>query len=394
MDEIYELMHKDNVCGVIAIDADDGKVANYKSLSTGEAPFLGNDQASLIKKWWVTRCVPATRKAMQEVIRRAGCETNEEYLAKNLALSMTDCYWIRPIDTNLKWGNVKLWVSGNRMGGKVPYHNDSSYDPNASLSGQMEKYWDLSEEPPVLVKTSGMYYGQQALNEMFASEIHREQGKFPFVDYEVRVTENGDMQVVCHAFTSETREFVPALEVVESQKRAGDESLYDMYIRVCAKNGIDEGYMHDYMDYQTLTDFIISNTDEHLLNFGILRDPDTLRFTGPAPIFDSGNSMFYSETRRRPFERYELLERKITSFHDTEEAMLKHVTNRMVVNEDLLPGRRDVFEFYAENGVPEDKAGFISNSYANKLKLLKEFQRGKTISLYREKIRKRQEIGR
>lgn len=74
--------------------------------------------------------------------------------------------------------------------------------------------------------------------------------------------------------------------------------------------------------------------------------------------------------------------------------MLKHVTNRMVVNEDLLPGRRDVFEFYAENGLPEDKAGFISNSYVNKLKLLKEFQKGKTISLYREKIRKRQEIGR
>lgn len=376
MNEIYELMHKDNVCGVIVIDADDGKVANYKSLSKREGPFLGNDKVPLIKKWWATRCVPGTRKAMQEAVRNAGCETNGQYLAKNLALSMTDCYWVRPIDTDLKWENVCL-----RAG--------TQYDPNASLGGQMEKYWDLSAEPPVLVKTSGMCYGQQALNEKFASKIHREQGKFPFVDYDVRITENGDKQAVCSAFTSESKEFMPALEVVESQKRPGDESLYDMYIRVCSENGIDGGYMRDCMDYQTLTDFIISNTDEHLLNFGILRDPDTLRFVGPAPIFDSGNSMFYAETRRIPFERYQLLERKITSFHDSEEAMLKHITNRKIVNEDLLPGERDVFEFYAANGIPADKAGFISKSYANKLKLLKDFQKGRTISLYMEKIRKR-----
>lgn len=35
-----------------------------------------------------------------------------------------------------------------------------------------------------------------------------------------------------------------------------------------------------------LTDFVISNTDEHLLNFGVLRDADTMKLIGPAPIFD------------------------------------------------------------------------------------------------------------
>ena len=30
--------------------------------------------------------------------------------------------------------------------GKVPYYNATSYDPNASLGGQLEKYWDLENK--------------------------------------------------------------------------------------------------------------------------------------------------------------------------------------------------------------------------------------------------------
>jgi hypothetical protein len=139
------------------------------------------------------------------------------------------------------------------------------------------------------------------------------------------------------------------------------------------------------MDYQTLSDFVISNTDEHLMNFGILRDPDSLRFIDAAPIFDSGNSMFYADTRRVPYERYELLERQVTSFHKSEEAMLKHVKNRSILKEDLLPSAKEVKAFYECHGIPERKAGFISSNYEKKVQMLKEFQNGKTISLYTEK---------
>ena len=59
------------------------------------------------------------------------------------------------------------------------------------------------------------------------------------------------------------------------------------------------------MDYQTLTDFVISNTDEHLVNFGVLRNADTMKLIGPAPIYDSGNSMFYNEDRLIPYSRVE-----------------------------------------------------------------------------------------
>ena len=43
-----------------------------------------------------------------------------------------------------------------------------------------------------------------------------------------------------------------------------------------------------------------------------------------------------------PYERYELLERQVTSFQKAEEAMLKHVKNRSILKEDLLPSAKEV----------------------------------------------------
>ena len=144
--------------------------------------------------------------------------------------------------------------------------------------------------------------------------------------------------------------------------------------------------MQNFMDYMILTDFIISNTDEHLQNFGILRDPDTMKIIGPVPIYDSGNSMFYNENRKTPYTRADILDREITSFYSREEKLLKKVKNRNIVREDLLPSRAEVRELYAESGIPEWKAAVIAGNYNIKLQLLHEFRKGKTISVYNEKL--------
>lgn len=91
-----------------------------------------------MKHWWEGRAVPASRKMMQEVLKQAGCANTKMYLAKNLALSMTDSYWIRPLDLDLKYEDVKLSNMNLFSDNKVPYHNATSYDSNAALGGQME----------------------------------------------------------------------------------------------------------------------------------------------------------------------------------------------------------------------------------------------------------------
>lgn len=381
----YKLMHKNVPCAAVSFDDISGTVTGYRTINPAYTPFLEHCDVSKFKKWWEMRAVPASRELMKRVIRDAGVLTPESYLVKNLALSMTDTYWICPEGASLKYEDVSFTNFKNYGRSKIPYHNATSYDPNASLGGSMDKYWDLSGDIPVLVKESYKYYGQQAVNEVFATWIHELQGtNIPFVRYSASRTSDGGIISKCPAFTSGKEEFIPAYDVLESRPVPNDINYYNAYIDIAAGGGIDADVMQEFMDYQTLTDFVISNTDEHLLNFGLLRDPDTMQLTGPAPIFDSGNSMFYSEERITPYSRVELLARKITGFYQREERMLRNVQNPFIVRTDLLPSSGQAKDFYAGAGIPEAKAEFISKNFETKVRMLDEIQHGKKISLYQE----------
>jgi hypothetical protein len=378
-------MHKNKECGIVMMDEINGKIEKYKDNNNGFSPYLGNADNEKIKKWWEMRAIPASRNGIQAMLMNAGVINTETYLAKNLALSMSDTYWIKPEGMTLSYEDIALTNFSGYNDGKVPYHNATSYDPNASLGGQMEKYWDLSGKTPVLVKESYKFYGQQAINEAFASYVHElQKNDIGFVKYTLAEKDNGVL-CRCDAFTSDKLELVPAYEIVESVRHDNSLSLYDEYIKTCVSNGIDAEVMQNHMDYQTMISFIISDTDKHLLNQGILRDADTMKFIAPAPIFDTGNSMFYNDERTKPYSRVEILERKITSFYDRDEKMLAKVKNRSLVDMDKLPSPGAVKDFYVNAGIPEEKAEFISRNYDTKLCLFGEFQKGKTISLYNEK---------
>ena len=382
----YSLMHKNDKCGTILFDENIGRITEYHDDRNGLSPYLGNCDIKKIQKWWEMRAVPASRATMQQVINNANCLNTEVYLAKNLGLSMTDTYWIKPSGIDLSFDNVKFANLAAYSHGKIPYHNATSYDPNASLGGQMEKYWDLMHKTPILVKESYKYYGQQSINEVFASIVHsRQPSNVEFVRYTAEMTEDRGVQCKCPAFTSENIELLSAYEMVESRKIQNSQALYDEYINICVENGIDYNQIQEFMDYQTMTDFLITNTDEHLLNFGVLRDPNTMKLIGPAPIFDSGNSMFYSDGRKAPYTRAGILDIPITSFYKREEKLLGKVKNKTAVDLNSIPSAGEVKELYANAGIPEEKADVISKNYDTKAKMLSEFQRGKTISLYKEK---------
>ena len=382
----YSLMHKNDKCGTILFDENIGRITEYHDDRNGLSPYLGNCDIKKIQKWWEMRAVPASRATMQQVINNANCLNTEVYLAKNLGLSMTDTYWIKPSGIDLSFDNVKFANLAAYSHGKIPYHNATSYDPNASLGGQMEKYWDLMHKTPILVKESYKYYGQQSINEVFASIVHsRQPSTVEFVRYTAEMTEDRGVQCKCPAFTSENIELLSAYEMVESRKIQNSQALYDEYINICVENGIDYNQIQEFMDYQTMTDFLITNTDEHLLNFGVLRDPNTMKLIGPAPIFDSGNSMFYSDGRKTPYTRAGILDIPITSFYKREEKLLGKVKNKTAVDLNSIPSAGEVKELYANAGIPEEKANVISKNYDTKAKMLSEFQRGKTISLYKEK---------
>lgn len=368
----YFLMHKDQKCGVLTIDEQSGKIIKYHSNGNGISPYLGTEDIEKIRKWWELRAMPDSRFNKQTT----DCNNAKAYLAKNLGLSITDTYWIKPLEVNLSFNDVKFTNS------------KSPFDPNASLGGQMNKHWDLAKKIPTIVKKSSSYFGQQCINEVFATMLHERQSvTVPFVRYTASSSNHTSckcfsQECKCNTFTSEHTEFVSAHEVLESQKTRNEQSLYDKFNSICESNNID---VRDFMDYQIMTDFIISNTDRHFLNFGVLRDTDTMKLIGPAPIFDSGNSMFFNDDRKVVHTRVSILKQQISGFYKTEERILRKVRNRNLVNVDLLPIPSEVKEFYSNAGIPEEKSNIISKNYEIKLQLFSEFQKGKTISLYAER---------
>lgn len=94
-----------------------------------------------------------------------------------------------------------------------------------------------------------------------------------------------------------------------------------------------EDDFNTFMDYQIMTDYLITNTDRHMNNIAIMRNPDTLELLGFAPIYDSGNSMFYNI----PYEnlsKIRLEEIKTHSFIEKEIRLLQYVRDRSLIDLD------------------------------------------------------------
>ena len=129
----------------------------------------------------------------------------------------------------------------------------------------------------------------------------------------------------------------------------------------------------DFMDYQIMTDFLISNTDRHMNNISVIRNPDTLKLLGFAPIYDSGNSMFYNHSYT-DLMQVRIGEIKTHSFLEKEVRLLQYVSNRSAVDLDKAVMSFDIYR----QDVPERliRISRLQELYESKLSLLESFQNG------------------
>ena len=96
--------------------------------------------------------------------------------------------------------------------------------------------------------------------------------------------------------------------------------------------------MQHFIDVMLCVDFLVANSDRHLNNFGILRDTKSLEWKSMAPVFDSGNSLFYRHNSNSPLPKgKELLKMPVTSFYRTASGQLKCVSDRGCISLDRLP---------------------------------------------------------
>lgn len=307
-EQSYELMHKDDVVASLQLDDLSGAILKVTPGANPELLPLGGSQgADSLRKWWLRRAVPISQGNIAALLQQEGIPSTQSLLVRNLGLSLSDHYWIKPNGSELTWKDVSLFSNSFRdplesmqiqhpHGAASTSTQTPAYSPSASLQGDLIKKWLIVDDTRCLLKGNRGANSQQSLNEVLASMLHEKQGFSNHVRYRpVKFTGSASEQYgcICEDFASETLEFIPAIDVVDSEKKDNAVSTYEHFIHVCTAHGLSELEVRSFLEYQILTDFVLTNTDRHLNNFGVLRNSRTLKFVRMAPIFDSGNSMFW-----------------------------------------------------------------------------------------------------
>lgn len=356
-EKMYSLMHRDDPVCAITIDEISGGILRIAKPDNPELlPLGGNVDPAMLRKWWQRRAVPIGQGKIQRILEQLGIASPHEYLVKNMGLSLTDHYWIKPLNIELGWNDINLFTNDFRdpvgdmqFGSEVIQQlPDNIFSPSSSVQGELRKKWIIAEGKRYLIKGNHGGNSQESLNEVVATLLHTKQGKQPFVCYNtIQMGTSEQVCCICESFTSDRVELIPAIDVVESKKKNNAVSVYEHFIATCAAYGMAEETVRSFLEYQILTDYILTNTDRHLNNFGVLRDTKTLAFIGMAPIFDSGNSMFWQNPKLP--EHDALTQIKVNSFRATEQQLLQYVQNRDQLDTSKLPTEDELLNIYAQD---------------------------------------------
>lgn len=402
--DVFYLMHKNSPVVLLQIDLITGSIMRISEERESDLIPLGGQMSNQnFKKWWENRAVPSTRKGVQAALNFLDISSTKSLLVANLGLSLTDHYWIKPIDSDFTWEQVTLYTNdfSDSIGEFQFTQQEQIFDltgkttfcPSASLQGELKKKWLIGDDGTrFLAKGNHGLSCQQSLNEVFASEIHCRQGIVPYVDYKlttIDTNEGSSIGCISKNFTTTNIEFIPAYEVNLSCKKRNDCSEYEFFIQVCTQNGLDENYVRKFLEYQIMTDFVISNTDRHFNNFGVLRDSNSLKFVSMAPIYDSGNSLFW-DTPSVPRD-LALLTIQTNSFKKKELDLLDYIQDKNVLCIDKLPSRDELFHLLTKDtNVTFTRLENIANAYEQKKELLQAFVSGEILKkrLYTTPYRK------
>lgn len=244
--------------------------------------------------WWRHRGIPDTRAHIDSLLREAGCAVPEELLERNLGLSLSDQYWIRPRGSRLSWESVNFFNNDIEsvaalLEPKSIAERKGAPHPDNTSDGNLTKTWENRAGRHVLVK-SGSGLCQEPFNEAVATALHArllETGEY--ARYDVEETADGFVSV-CENFLSNEEEYIPAVYVERLLDKDRFSDSYRHYV-ACAES-LGAQHVEESLAHMIVCDDIIANSDRHHRNFGLIRNVETLECRC-APIFDSGSSLWH-----------------------------------------------------------------------------------------------------
>ena len=279
----------------------------YEVINIDYAPLIlkkyynnEKDELLVLKKiddWFKGRGIPSWRDKLDLLLHRLNVETTSQLLDKAFGLSLSDQYWIKPYDLDIKYDDINFFdhdfdyseflEASLSVNSTTIVKEESLKTPNNTTDGMLKKAWIIENGTRYLLK--GGYKNEilQPFNEVLASEICNRLG-FEHVKYSID-TYKDIVVSKCPCFINKDTELIPASQIRSNMIRHNNINDYEDYIKELEKQGINN--VREKLENMYILDFLIMNEDRHLNNFGVIRDVNTLKWLDIAPIFDNGQSL-------------------------------------------------------------------------------------------------------
>ena len=368
MESKYVLMHKRTEVAEVFINemiggiSKLGDVINADHLPPGTAKKGKADHRAL-NEWWTGRSIPASRSGLKNALDNLGISNARSLLTKSYGLSLSDHYWIKPAGTSLTWDDMNFFENdfsediGNILFGGVVSENMSFISPDNTSDGWLKKRWKISDGKRILLKAGSDPFEQEPFNEVIASALMKRLD-VPHVSYEIVWIDDSPYSV-CENFLSTETELVSAHRIMQITPKPNHQNSYEHFLNCCVIAGMKKSDVIAFIDRMLTVDYIIANQDRHFNNFGFIRNAETLEYISPAPVYDSGTSLFYN----KPVKRIENYESK--PFRTDPEEQLKLVTSFDWFDASKLNGFTDEV---GEILYPLMETGFIDYARIKKIK--------------------------
>lgn len=249
--------------------------------------------------WFRGRGIPSWRKDLEKLLEKLNVSSPEELLNKSYGLSLSDQYWLKEENSDIKWENINFFTNDFEYEAFLDASLDSSSkeistdkailrSPNNTTDGMLQKGWIIEDGKRILVKGTYTSSREEPFNEWLAFQICKRLN-FDYCNYNVDFINNEKLVSKCNNFITENEEIISAYDIFKSIKKSNNINDYEHYINILEKHDVPNARFN--VASMFLVDYLMMNTDRHMKNFGVVRDVNTLKWVRTAPIFDTGQSM-------------------------------------------------------------------------------------------------------
>ena len=121
----------------------------------------GRADRAALNAWWTNRFIPSARSGLVDALSQLGFPNPQQVISRNLGLSLSDHYWVKPAGSNLSWSEVNFFENGfspdvgDALLGKL--NKASGIDlrsPDWTCDGNLRKRWAILDGKRCLVKAA------------------------------------------------------------------------------------------------------------------------------------------------------------------------------------------------------------------------------------------------